>query len=93
MKDPLHQGWRDGSLRFCISCTCGSSDRHAVLHFAGAPETWIRHQCWAAGTANKDSLFFSDFHCFSVGFGRHGNCFVQISFEFDLKRCEFLDVG
>ena len=70
MKDPLHQGWRDGSLRFCISCTCGSSDRHAVLHFAGAPETWIRHQCWAAGTVCKDSLFFSAFHCFSVGFGK-----------------------
>ena len=61
------RGWCDGSLHFCISCTCGSSDRHAVLHVAGAPEARIRHQCWAAGTAIDDSLFFIVF--FSAGFG------------------------
>ena len=104
VKDPLHQGWCDGSLHFCISCTCGSSGRHAVLHVAGAPEARIRHQCWAAGTVKT--------HCFSLVFlqvlGNHGNCFVQIlvfnsgdwprnrhffsrkHFEVDLKRCAFL---
>ena len=105
VKDPLHQGWCDGSLHFCISCTCGSSGRHAVLHVAGAPEARIRHQCWAAGTVKT--------HCFSlVFFCRFWEtmatalfkywCSIQVidlrtsiffslkRFEFDLRRCAFL---
>ena len=66
VKDPLHQGWCDGSLHFCISCTCGflwPSCCAACCWSSWSPDPASMLGC----RHSKDSLFFIGFF---AGFGK-----------------------